>query len=197
MALDKSCPMFIKEKEIRKIMSRQNYTYRKALSVWLEDKKSKRKETDHVDKMDYITSKKLVTTNKTLDQSKSYRDVVVNNSFEGLNVNDEKLYMEKSEDEGNDTDRSQIQLKKKKKMKKRKNQNNQSFEENASEVEHESETCARNSYPKRHQNTIFKKLMSKIKDICFSSNCFEDKLKMCFSCVVKECIQYIFELVQK
>ncbi|XP_022827083.1 uncharacterized protein LOC111356823 [Spodoptera litura] len=142
MALDKSCPMFIKEKEIRKIMSSQNYTYRKALSVWLEVKKSQRKETDNMEKIDYITDKKLVTTNKMLDQSKSYRDVVVNNSFDRLKVNDEKIHMKNFEDEGNDTDCSQIQRKKKKKMK-RKNQNNQSFEEYASEVEHESETYAR------------------------------------------------------
>ncbi|KAH9629827.1 hypothetical protein HF086_011477 [Spodoptera exigua] len=116
-------------------------------------------------------SEEIIEEDEGFITSKSYRDVVVNNSFDGLNVNDEKLYMEKSEDEGNDTDCTPIQRKKKEKMKKRKNQNNQRFEEYASEVEHESETCAHKTYQRSHENTIFKKLVSKIKYICISNNC--------------------------
>ncbi|XP_013164462.1 PREDICTED: uncharacterized protein LOC106115580 [Papilio xuthus] len=39
MALDKSCPIFLKEKKIRDIMSRQNVMYREALNIYLREKK--------------------------------------------------------------------------------------------------------------------------------------------------------------
>ncbi|XP_045542711.1 uncharacterized protein LOC123723607 [Papilio machaon] len=39
MALDKSCPIFLKEKKIRNIMSRRNVMYREALNIYLREKK--------------------------------------------------------------------------------------------------------------------------------------------------------------
>lgn len=40
MSLDKTCPIFLKEKNIRKIMSQDNCTYRKALRTFLNEKQN-------------------------------------------------------------------------------------------------------------------------------------------------------------
>ncbi|XP_063825226.1 uncharacterized protein LOC135074773 [Ostrinia nubilalis] len=46
MALSKICPFFLKEKEIRYIMSNNNITYKKALELFLKDKKKKEREQE-------------------------------------------------------------------------------------------------------------------------------------------------------
>ena len=38
MSLDKTCPVFIKEKEIREIMCKEGWTYRKSLTYFLQER---------------------------------------------------------------------------------------------------------------------------------------------------------------
>lgn len=73
MALDKKCPIFLKEKEIRRIMSSKNCPYRIALEMYLDNIKSKvrneRKEYFH----------KLEQTEKPLPDpsKKTYKEVLL------------------------------------------------------------------------------------------------------------------------
>ncbi|CAH1647308.1 unnamed protein product [Spodoptera littoralis] len=70
MALEKSCPIFKKEKEIRKIMCERNTTYRKALSAYLENRKTL---------VEHQTEKEssINTFEHTSNEKTSYRDILV------------------------------------------------------------------------------------------------------------------------
>ncbi|CAB3240618.1 unnamed protein product [Arctia plantaginis] len=72
MALEKSWVIFIREKQIRKIMCVKNYTYIKGLSIYLEQFTEKPK---HRHKMEGIHNKTIINKEKP-----SYRDVLVANT---------------------------------------------------------------------------------------------------------------------
>lgn len=179
-------------------MSTQHCTYRKALSVWLENRKSQMEEPVMIETMDFTTTT-TTKVNKTLGQSRSYRDAVVNNSFEALVLDDEANETETSEDEAKRTDCSQSLLKesKNKKEQSQHKQNNICEEENVTRVEPDFEMATGKSYRGRQGTTNFRSFMNKIKEIYLSNTDFEDKIKMFSSYVIKECIEFIFEFVQK
>ncbi|CAH2090525.1 unnamed protein product [Euphydryas editha] len=72
MALDKSCPVFTKEKEIRKIMSTENCSYRKAFEKF-EDKKR----TFINDLMSECSGIENELTSTKQSTKRTYRDIVV------------------------------------------------------------------------------------------------------------------------
>ncbi|KAF9406743.1 hypothetical protein HW555_012984, partial [Spodoptera exigua] len=67
--LDKTCPVFLKEKTIRIIMSQKQVTYRRALQLFLENKKEFT--DDFSQRFDNTPSTAITTTDK-----ESYRDVL-------------------------------------------------------------------------------------------------------------------------
>ncbi|CAG9103993.1 unnamed protein product [Plutella xylostella] len=72
MAMNKKCPIFMKERQIRETMSKNNCTYRKALNDYLS-KTEKEKELEQIPIVDHAISR---ATNNS-EREKSYRDVVV------------------------------------------------------------------------------------------------------------------------
>lgn len=69
MSLDKKCPIFVKEKKIRRIMREQNMTYRKALHFYLHDQ-AKEKRTIGISNIN-----SNLTTER--NNSKTYSSVLV------------------------------------------------------------------------------------------------------------------------
>lgn len=82
MALDKTCPFFIKEKEIRSIMCQNNLTYKSALSTYCLQKALIRESGEKRETLN-SNAQFFPVLNKSLDQTnhyrknKSYRDVLI------------------------------------------------------------------------------------------------------------------------
>ncbi|CAK1582501.1 unnamed protein product [Parnassius mnemosyne] len=77
MAMHKKCPIFLKEKEIRNIMTKQNCTYRKGLEIYFKGKGSQEIYTrsEDIESNRNINYSQLESTQNT--QKTSYRDIVI------------------------------------------------------------------------------------------------------------------------
>lgn len=111
MSLDKSCSVFVKEKEIRYIMSRKNYTYRKALEHYLEIERNKHSQINLQTNEENLTRSQPIVT---------YRDVVMQDNEQKSRYPDSsEVY---SDSEANEKEKS-TNSKKTRKRKKKKKQN--------------------------------------------------------------------------
>ncbi|CAH2228626.1 jg6017 [Pararge aegeria aegeria] len=75
MALDKQCPMFLKEKKIRAIMSRKNLTYKKALEFYRQQNDNTPDERGEKKAQTVLQGSKLPNNFENTGK-KSYRDVL-------------------------------------------------------------------------------------------------------------------------
>lgn len=170
MALDKSCPIFLKEKKIRDIMSCQNVMYREALNIYLKNKNicytEENTPTDNLHK-------------RSISNIKSYRDALLPDSSEEIDTTDE------TEDQQNNNRQSKAEKKNKnnkQKRGKRDDHNEVNFEnvpttsgltknKNISRTETE-----RNVEKDRDNENVSKvgKILNKVKNIILSTENRED-----------------------
>ncbi|XP_028177898.1 uncharacterized protein LOC114365508 [Ostrinia furnacalis] len=190
MALDKKCPMFIKEKEIRKIMCQQNSTYRKALQLYLQNQTAKEKASCITN---VNSNASLTTKNK-----RSYSSVLITQA----QVHEEKLHSDSTLD--NIEEETQVlnshgraERNKKKYLKKKKNDFVQGEILRNEEVQCIEEVKKAKRSEQNKQKFEFKKFLLKVKSIIVNDSTFEDKISSFVKLIVEEIKNYIISFVSK
>lgn len=190
MALSRECPVFLKEKKIRYIMSRQNCTYKTALETYLKDKKKRQVDTNYEST---IHNKNDTTSPLYNNPSPTYRDIL---------VSDVIIHREPSKErEINSTDQittktSQSKRKKKKKRNTQKGyQTPYEYDQNCSSEE---EISTEDQYREKKQTRNIRKIdilsvIQKIKDIVIANTNFEEKIIMILKLIVDEVKNYMIK----
>lgn len=205
MALDKSCPIFLKEKEIRSIMCKENCTYRKALSLYINKARITREQ--YSNELTEPTQRITYTINNDANK-KSFRDVLMTdapNSNKQQDNSNCKQNMDNDEDQNRnhiESISSPILGKNKSKKKLHKDRNLQDETDLSDECFHINEEATSqptyiNEQRKSQQKTfVFKKIIEKVQNICLSENSFEVKIKSICSYVFEEIIQFVIKFVK-
>nr|XP_049697163.1 uncharacterized protein LOC126054696 [Helicoverpa armigera] len=81
MAMFKKCPVFLKEKEIRNIMTKQNCTYRKGLELYLKNKQDFRTNADVGEMEINKNTMSDLDSQQNTTQKLSYRDIVITDAL--------------------------------------------------------------------------------------------------------------------
>lgn len=76
MALNKKCPSFLKEKQIRLLMSQGNYTYKKALYIYLQEQNTRNNISYEHHNYDSITNNTQHNIAQPSNKDRSYCEVV-------------------------------------------------------------------------------------------------------------------------
>ncbi|CAH2095582.1 unnamed protein product [Euphydryas editha] len=191
MALDKSCPVFTKEKEIRKIMSSENCSYRKAFEKF-EDKKR----TFINDLMSECSGIENEFTSTKQSTKRTYRDIVVTEAI----IHKENL--QKNNLGGTENTNERKTKNKSEKKKRKRNQKEAGLTEysrvsntnSLEEITSEEEFCQNTE--KIKESTI-KRIFNRLKDIVFSKNDFQEKIKQIVNLVIEEFTKVIGELIER
>lgn len=200
MALDKSCPSFKKEKEIRKIISSDSCSYRKAYEKYQQKEHALNNEITS----DYSDDEINQMANNT---PPTYRDIVVTKAIVheknlGKTTNKNSAAdgplkdcptINKTQEKGNNTRNGK---KKKKTQKEAKDDNN--FDENMSisEKEHmHNKECTSKS--EKQGKSKFKIVIMRVKEIIMSEETFQDKIQLIVKFLIEELIQLVGEIIGK
>lgn len=192
MAMYKKCPTFLKEKEIRDIMTKQNCTYRRGLETYLKNK-GEQKQTIS---MDTESNRNTINSQSQTSQNTervSYRDILVTKAV----IHNEILAP------GNETgeclDKSQgEQVRDSKKI---------GVEATKSDNSRSQEGCKNqlgNSYAGKENtpfsektseggNIDFFSIYQKVKDICFSANNWYIKVQQLGKILIEICSKLILK----
>lgn len=195
MALDKSCPLFIKEKEIRRIMCKKNCTYRKALSTYLEGKNP---QIGHQN----IEESTCSTSNIIRNQKPSYRDILTQYQTDNhITERDRQIvnYEDRGEQSMEESFDSPILGKHSKKQNKRNEKSDQSRNVTLSDYEEElfiQQERIENTEDLGKGKVEFKRLLQKLKEVCLSKCSFEVKVKLVCKFIFEECFQFIWKLIK-
>lgn len=198
MALEKSCPVFIKEKEIRKIMCEKNFTYRKALSTYLEERKT----------VVEVQIEKEITPDKSNCCNKdkiSYRDILVTKvrPKKQIQVRDEQDIC--SEDRGDQSMEESVEsliLGKsgRKESKRNKKKSGQSRHVTLDNDEEEPQLQQEEMEEKEDitRGTVdFQGLLRRLKEMCLSDCSFEVKLRLVCNFLFEQFFQLVWRLLKK
>lgn len=182
MALDRSCPIYIKEREIRSIMSKENCTYKKALSITREAKQS------------YSEAKDNTIEVALPSFSRAYRDVL-------MNKNRQASVPEGDSDSISEVSNNNYEVKdKKNKNKKKKPRLNINENKKAAPIkkekskENNSSSSLKNKYD---LSSSFKRILKKIQEIILTNTKFEEKIKLIFNYLVGEITNYLIHSIQE
>ena len=195
MALEKSCPVFIKEKEIRKIMCVKNITYRKALSAYLEERK-----TPVGHQIEKATTHN--TSNYSINGHTSYRDILVTKprSEKQSQVRNEQYT--NGEDRGDESMEESVHslildksVRKQSKKKKKSGQVRNHTYDNDEAPQLQEESMEKEKPPSRILN--FKKIFDKLKELCLSDCNFDVKVKLVCNFIFEQCIQLVWRLLKE
>lgn len=195
MALNKNCPVFLKEKQIRILMSQRNCTYKKALDIYLQ-KNNKNNMTPTTSYNPTALNNTQKTISESLRIEPSYRDIVLTNNRE-----EDENNKKKDQEERATVVRS--------KSGKRSNKSNKTdtrettnrdtnthmyvdMSESIQEVEDDHSTTTEKEERRRiHRNrSIFKNII----DIAISTVNWKDKLIVVVKIIIEECKKYLTEL---
>lgn len=185
MALDKSCPVFAKEKEIRRIMSTEHCSYRKAFEKF-EDKKRTFINEFTSECSDIENESPKYKTKPT------YRDIVMTKAI---------VHKESSQTTKQNTNGKKAQTTKNgKKNKKKIPQETDLIEylnvsNDAQEEQLEEENFIHNK-EKKKESTI-KRIFKRVKEIVFSENKFHEKIKQFVNLAIEEFTKLIGEIIEK
>lgn len=196
MSMNKSCPMFKKEKAIRKIMCEENCTYRKALMSYLNKSYSHQiKElSDTVTQPLQVPQISLQPVN--YDKVQSYKDALlsqVDNHSDQINL------IPKNYNSG-ETSRDIIMKESAVNSKKASNNSRQEkaevYEAGQSSIMNESTEGQQTSSSPRN---IFylRKLMDKLSEIVFSKSSIAVKIKLVISVILEETVQFVLGFVKE
>lgn len=198
IVLDRSCPMFLKEKTIRNIMSQESITYRKALEIYHNERKTN-SEILTVNNDDGDNQPIIIPTTKTSTKS-TYSDVVSKSSTKGWKASQH----EDTDSVNSIKDKSQPFKQRKKPTKKenrrmpntnkrgsqrRTDQESTDVEENpmdsSQEVEEEQQL------KRKKRKVDLKNLLFKLKEIIVSNVDFETKIPSILRILFDACKSFI------
>lgn len=196
MALEKSCPVFLKEKEIRKIMCENNITYRKALSKYLDEKKTPmahqiEKEIIH-NESNYISNEKMSYRDALATKTRSEKQIQVRSEQNTYCEENEEQSMEESEN-------SLILGKSVRKPNKRKKKSGPSHNRTLSNEEEPSISREKieNTEEPTKRVIDFKRLFNKLKQVCLSECSFDVKVKLLCNLIFEQCFQLVWRLLKE
>ncbi|KAF9416925.1 hypothetical protein HW555_005841 [Spodoptera exigua] len=180
MSLNKSCPIFIKEKTIRQIMCEENCTYRKALLLYL-NKSKLQQDNEKMIIQDNVTQTSQIPL--SINKEKSYRDVLltVHNHSEHLDSLPQKAHIGERIRDMTMEEHENLQFSSKPKRKINRRRKKQYEEDEVFEVgqnsnediedtdDQQKETCSNIFYLKR--------LWDKLKEIYFAKSSISVKIR--------------------
>lgn len=189
--LDKTCPIYLKERTIRNIMSEEHVTYRRALQI-LKEKKEKQ-----ILNINENTQENNNNQFATVTEKETYSSVVTR-----AVIHEKPLSYR--EEEGSDTSSNTRQSNKNTKQKSRKqnrcqNKNNESLEETIiiEEINNKSQEEKRSS--KQNAQLLYKfewaKIWTKIKGICKSNLKLEEKTLSLLKLIVEELKNFFIHII--
>lgn len=195
--LDKTCPIFLKEKSIRYIMSKEQVTYKKALQLFME-----RKEKEHLASTE--TAQKMTDTQLTttpIARKDTYRDILVTKALVHQNPVSEMEEEEQTETEVIVCEKGNTQNSKQKRRRrkirsaqtKRDQSLEQSMDEDSSTSQKEKE-----SYDQNRQVLYefkWRKIWIKIKNIYKSKSKLKEKLLSVVKIVVEELKNFFVNVI--
>lgn len=198
MSIDKGkCPVFLKEKHIREIMSSENTTYRNALYGFLRNKEDKAKTREQ-----NIEREQTVSNNIRNDTR--YRDALLSGSHHQEHIyNNEEM---DTQEEVSSKPRGQKQNKKKKsKNRFKKNRDRPSdTEENEASSESEGESSNEKKTPKEAKKKEpvyfnFSKILRKMQDIIASREEYSvtEMVTSMVKVVVEECLSSLMRFLRR
>lgn len=191
MALNKKCPVYIKEKSIREIMSKEKCSYKIALDLYLKQFK-KQSEVTHVN-----VAVREIFPSTSASQKRSYRDSLtpLEQTIYPVNTGmDSSGSLEEASEGEEETyeNRTPSELRKKKKKQKkqeqtkdfRKNEQERQKEKNYKEIVEES--------PNRSENVSkLKMFYNKVKEIWLADYSTAQKVKKSIRLVLEEILFYV------
>lgn len=166
--LDKNCPLFVKEKSIRSIMSKQQVTYRRALQLFYENKQKEKVIREHSNK--HIDSPQNQSSYQQ-NNYESYRDKLV------MGLQRQEALFDESEKSSSETS-TILQTPKSKRRsskKKRVHDSNKRVMETVLEKP-QNEEVSGDRDGELTSKFEFKKFWFKIKNIILSDGTFEEKI---------------------
>lgn len=217
MVLYKQCPVFLKEKEIRKIMCLENCTYRKAYALYFEKKEGKRYvyemtegriNNGEIEQEKQRSSQVLVNRE---DNTLSYRDILVTEAIVHrveMESNDDSLERE-DKNRKEETIGLGVEYKKSGKKKKRKPKKYPQISDEVSDhSEHEMDISQDEEKKDEEEekpgmrsesrkSSGFRRLVKEIEKILLSERRLEEKLKSVCNLVFQEVVQYLLSLFRK
>lgn len=198
MAMFKKCPIFLKEKEIRNIMTKQNCTYRKGLELYLKSKEELRTNTD-IGEMEMNKNITSELESQQYTQKTSYRDIVITDALVHNNCSTvNNIY----EDEGS---RQKVTQKdcvlENKKTKSRgpdkKNMENYNTEPEIRNLERDKNYDSTNDSGSSKFSLDLCNIFQRAKDICFSDETWSYKLQKLVKFFIELCGQLLIKVWNK
>lgn len=168
MALDKKCPMFIKEKKIRNIMCLKNITYRKALEFYCEQERNL-SETNIREKMHDVIDEQIFINELKDAGTRSYRDVLITGSSE---INEHNMPHNDSSD--NDLENSTQNLEKSRKKGKKRTRPER-MHETVSALEFKDNSKTHKDSANTKDESEIKRLLKNLREIILSKKDLKDK----------------------
>lgn len=194
--LDKRCPMYLKEKTIRKIMSEEQLTYKKALQRFME----KKQEVNNKDTME--TSKQIANTQSIITPNTGTYSSILTRAL----VHQEPQANRKEDEEIQQTETPVATTKKKvttskQGIKKNINKTNQNKNDDILEQRVDEECSLSQKYEESTKRSElrykyeWKKIWEKIKSIIKSESQFEEKIMSLFKIICETLKNFVMKLI--
>lgn len=195
MALNKTCPTFQREKDIRKIMCMENCTYRKGLQLF----NNKKKIDEQVSKDETNNINNYRESNNIDERNKTYRDALVNNTM--MFTENLDMSTDSEMEENNIKSIKSTPQKKKRKIKNyQRKDNNKEVNQEADEDTREEPNTTENNSNKKNENRRkkfdFMKFFYKVKEVIFSQNNLDNKIKLVFKIILEEIKMFVLDIVR-
>lgn len=199
MSLDKECPMFLKETEIRSIMARENCTYKKALDVFVKNQSENMRHHEPTCTLPtFIDTQR--STRDSENNNKSYRDAVLGD----VTAHDSNVVF-LSEASHTDTENSQPQLsgaayKIRKLRVRKKARGGYQLDKDQSPTKERPTKKAGSSNTEKNKSdrlTLIQRLWYRLKEIIKANRSFEEKIYDVISIMIEEGSKWIMEFFKK
>lgn len=216
MALSKSCPIYLKEREIRSIMCQENCIYKVALSKYLENKARKfdprpKDPSSFFMFGDEPSTKRYEPVRPTMSYSQSVgaKKVIQTEALIHLDEDVLRRNMD-SDDESNDSSEDSSPRKGGKKKKNRREKRREKRMSRTAEGVQEAMEAASPAAPvpptattsekktfskNQKNNSSFGNLFTKVKDILFSRESFEEKVSQVLKLLFEELMSFIVQMM--
>ncbi|CAK1585314.1 unnamed protein product [Parnassius mnemosyne] len=194
--LDKSCPMYLKEKEIRITMSKENITYRKALQMIINKSQIEMSENLNMHSKNTFVNQEMTEQPTQVWEnrgSRSYSQVVAD-----AQVHNENNQEPASEEGKTPLETNKKERKEKKKQRQRKEKKKINMIENDiefKEAEEESQKSTSDEEEMSEKTVDFKGLLLKIHSIWYSRKSYEDKVFAVFVAIFKVIKTFVSSLI--
>lgn len=185
MALNKSCPAFLKEKEVRRIMAAEGCLYKKALWLYLQGRKGPAAAADSWIQEELSTSRGVVTTSNT------YRDAVLSGADVSKESGCVSQYMGKSS--YTQVNQEQAPSYEQEVRKRKKAKRVPILEENSCPVVAQANNVSTEERPRhksKKRSVGIERLIEKVKSILLSRENWAEKLGLIFKFIAEECLEW-------